>query len=88
MRTAVTAEAKAAIAATERSMPPVRMTNVCPIAIMASGAVWRPMFMKFAWDPNFGEAIDKYAMSAINAIKGPALNRRSRHAILERTGAM
>jgi hypothetical protein len=41
--------------------------------------------MKFAWDPNFGEAIDKYAMSAI---KGPALNRRSRHAILERTGVM
>jgi hypothetical protein len=55
---------------------------------MASGAVWRPIFMKFAWDRNFGEAIDKYAMSAISAIKGPALNRRSRHAILERTGVM
>ena len=36
-----------AIIATEKSMPPVRMTTLCPMAIIPSRIVWRMMFAMF-----------------------------------------
>ena len=57
--TAVIDAERAAIAATERSMPPVRMTKVWPTATIATKALWRAMFDRLSTVRKFDVAKER-----------------------------
>ena len=59
---------------TDRSMPPVRMTNVIPIAMIALIAVWPTRMIRFSRVKNEGERIEKMKIRTPNAIN--ALSRK------------
>jgi hypothetical protein len=59
---------------TDRSMPPVRMTNVMPIAMIALIAVWPTRMIRFSRVKKEGERIEKIKTRIPNAIN--ALSRK------------
>jgi len=61
----------ARLAPTERSIPPVMMTKVCPIAIMAMTAVCIAMVFRFNPVRKYGLIIDRTIMHSTSIPSAP-----------------
>ncbi len=76
------------MASTERSMPPVRMTNVCPAATSPSAAASRPMSMRLVGERKAGDMTQSAAAMAISTSAGPAPETTLRANLRDRSTAV
>ena len=76
---------KETMASTERSMPPVRMTNVWPAATRPSAEASRPMSSRLVGERKAGDRIHSATAMTMSTSAGPAPETRLRTKALERS---